>query len=76
MLGEKNKGKDIWLLVWSPLPCLGASTWQMFKVKCLFYRTLHFLTDFLREYSRAMLVVWAEWFVMQSLRFRELQLAK
>lgn len=33
MLGEKNKGKDIWLLVCSLLPCLDASTWQMFKVK-------------------------------------------
>lgn len=32
VLGE-NKGRDKWLLVWSPLPCLDASTWQMFKAK-------------------------------------------
>lgn len=30
---KKNKRKDIWLLIWWPLPCLGASAWQMFKVK-------------------------------------------
>lgn len=75
---KKNKRKDIWLLIWWPLPCLGASVWQMFKVK---YFAEHVLCFVFLETSpgniqEKFFVVSTVQFVMLPVRFRELQLAR